>query len=215
MLLPSNHRAIVFIHGLLLTSHGWGKWPSFFRARGYRCHTVTYPAEDGSLTLELVVNSLVSFIDELPEPPILIGHSLGGLIAQKLVERGRGVAAVVLGSALPAGLAAWNLNGWWAHRDRTSPWKRELLASSRGDQGRIDFRKPHAPLLFIAGERDRVVPPRLCLKNLRAYLDQTSTRDLAVFPDRTHNLCHENGWEDIALFVDDWLKLTTGRRFIP
>src|SRR6202000_2606778 len=49
---------------------------------------------------------------------------------------------------------------------------RNVLRECMGDTGKIDLDAPHAPLLFIAGEKDEIIPPGLCEKNAKAYTDK-------------------------------------------
>ena len=58
----------------------------------------------GSLTLAQVVDHISSYIHTLSEKPILIGHSMGGLIVQKLIMMNKGVAGVCIDSAPPKGI---------------------------------------------------------------------------------------------------------------
>jgi pimeloyl-ACP methyl ester carboxylesterase len=62
------------------------------------------PVHLGKLKFEDVVNYLAKFIDSLPEQPILIGHSLGGLSVQKLVAMGKAAAGICIDGAAPAGI---------------------------------------------------------------------------------------------------------------
>jgi pimeloyl-ACP methyl ester carboxylesterase len=111
-------KTIVFIHGLFMNPKSWEDWVSFFGQKGYTCHTPAYPFHEGSpevlrknpnaalgkITFGQVVETLAAFIDALPEKPILIGHSMGGLAVQKLTEMGKCVAGVCIDPAPPKGI---------------------------------------------------------------------------------------------------------------
>jgi pimeloyl-ACP methyl ester carboxylesterase len=56
------------------------------------------------LGIEEIVDHYAAIIDALDEPPIIIGHSFGGLITQLLLDRGHGRAAVALDPAAPRGV---------------------------------------------------------------------------------------------------------------
>src|ERR1041385_1938747 len=100
-------KTIVFIHGLFQNPKSWEGWMKYFQEKGYTCYAPAYPFHEGEpnelrkninpalgkLTFGQVVDSLAAFIDKLPEKPILIGHSMGGLAVQKLLEMNKGVAA--------------------------------------------------------------------------------------------------------------------------
>jgi pimeloyl-ACP methyl ester carboxylesterase len=73
---------------------------------------------------------------------------------------------------------------------------------------KIDFAKPHAPLLFIAGEKDNIIPHSLNEKNWKSYKDKNSVADFKLFSGRTHYICGQQGWEEVAAYVADWLSKT-------
>lgn len=112
-------QSIVFIHGMYLTPDAWGPWQDFFEAQGYTTYAPAWPLHElsvmeqnqqhpsaalGELTLEDVLNRYRNFVLELDEKPIVIGHSMGGLIAQLLLQEGRVSGAVALHSAPPYGV---------------------------------------------------------------------------------------------------------------
>ena len=80
-----------------------------------------------------------------------------------------------------------------------------MARSSALFDGRIDTQKPHAPLLFIAGERDHIIPSSLNVKNAGVYSDPRSVVDLQLFKDRSHFICGQRGWQEVADFVLSWL----------
>ena len=100
---------VVFVHGLWLHATGWGNWLDMFRSAGYDSIAPGYPG-DGATVQEtrsdperqagLSINDLTAAytkeIAALPAKPIVIGHSLGGLIAQKLLAQGTAAAAVAI-----------------------------------------------------------------------------------------------------------------------
>jgi len=90
------------------------------------------------------------------------------------------------------------------------PESRNIARSSTGKDGSIDFNKPHNPLLIIAGEKDNIVPSSLNRKNFEAYKDQNSKREFHEFPGRSHYICGQQGWEEVAGYVSDWIKSLNG-----
>src|SRR3954469_19530676 len=94
---------IIFIHGMFLNPKSWHKWESFFSHRGFECIVPAWPYHDGdpallrnkpspglgNLDLKTVTASMRSTALMYDEP-ILIGHSLGGLVAQILINEGIG-----------------------------------------------------------------------------------------------------------------------------
>ncbi|MCP4442962.1 MAG: alpha/beta hydrolase [Aureispira sp.] len=73
-------------------------------------------------------------------------------------------------------------------------------------QGKIDFKKPHAPLLFIGGEKDNITPASLNRKNVKAYKHKDSIVDYKEFEGRTHILCAQENWEEIAAYIHNWIE---------
>jgi pimeloyl-ACP methyl ester carboxylesterase len=99
------NRTIVFIHGLWIHASSWQPWMDLFNQQGYQTLAPAWPG-DAATVLECranaqaianrgvteIADSYAKVIATLAEPPIVIGHSFGGLIAQVLL--GRGIAAV-------------------------------------------------------------------------------------------------------------------------
>lgn len=132
-------KTVVLVHGLWVTTGSWASFRQAFEAAGYTVHTPTWdvlrgatadhlnrypPKALGSLTVEEIVDGLQAFIETLPEPPLLVGHSFGGLFVQMLLDRGVGVAGVALNPAPIGGIVPGpttlsaalppiaRLNGW-------------------------------------------------------------------------------------------------------
>lgn len=112
-------KTIVFITGAFVTNQGWTEWQRYFEAKGYKTIAPAWPFKEGnpadlrsshpngkiaSLRLPMVLDHYANIIKALPEKPILIGHSYGGLMAQLLVQRGLGEAAVMVNSVAPQGV---------------------------------------------------------------------------------------------------------------
>ncbi len=80
---------------------------------------------------------------------------------------------------------------------------RQLVLNSFSN---IDFKKPHAPLLFIGGGRDNIFPHTLTQTIAVKYKDKNSRVDLKVFEDKSHFICGETGWEKVADYVLNWYE---------
>lgn len=113
------HRGtVIFIHGLYLNSRCWDGWVQRFEAAGYTVLTPDNPGHAGNPAAlrantppELRETDLTDLVDQIrglvkasPEPPILIGHSMGGLAVQILLSEGLGAAGIAIDSAPPKGL---------------------------------------------------------------------------------------------------------------
>jgi pimeloyl-ACP methyl ester carboxylesterase len=110
-------RTIVFLHGAWVTAACWERMQPWFEARGYRTLAPSWPGKDRpveairadpsalkGLGISEIVASYEAVIRDLPEPPILIGHSVGGLFTQILLDRGLGAAGVAIDPAPPKGV---------------------------------------------------------------------------------------------------------------
>jgi pimeloyl-ACP methyl ester carboxylesterase len=108
---------IVLIHGLWLTALSWEHWVERYSAKGFRIVARSWPGMEGSiealrrdpsaitgLGVGEIVDHYQRLIAELDRPPIIIGHSFGGLIAEMLLDRGLGAAGVAVDPAPVKGI---------------------------------------------------------------------------------------------------------------
>ena len=108
----SAGRHVVFIHGLWLHASSWAPWTELFQEADYAPLAPGWPGEVGTVEdarsnpdqvagkgIDDVVSHYAQVIDGLDAPPIVIGHSFGGLIAQILLGRGLADAAVAIDPA--------------------------------------------------------------------------------------------------------------------
>ncbi len=117
-------KTVVFIHGMFMTPRCWDGWAARFAARGWRAMAPAWPHHDGApaelrakhpdaalgkLGLEEVVATYEAALAGVEEP-YLVGHSMGGLVVQLLLGRGRGKAGAAVHSAPPKGVLslAWS-----------------------------------------------------------------------------------------------------------
>ena len=80
---------------------------------------------------------------------------------------------------------------------------RELVLNSFSN---IDFQKPHAPILFIGGEKDNIFPPGLTQTIAGKYTDANSQVAVKIFEGKSHFICGEPGWEKVADYILDWYE---------
>jgi pimeloyl-ACP methyl ester carboxylesterase len=105
-------RTVVFIHGLWLHATSWAPWTELFEHAGYTCLAPGWPgipdtvegarAAPDSIAdhgIDDVVAHYTALIDSLPSLPILVGHSFGGMIAEKLLGMDKAAAAVAIDAA--------------------------------------------------------------------------------------------------------------------
>jgi len=110
-------KTIVMIHGMWGGSWYWEGYRKIFEGKGYRCIVPTLRYHDmdpkGIPNPKLGTTSLLDYAADLEEEirrldskPILIGHSMGALLAQILGSRGLARALVLLTPASPGGINA-------------------------------------------------------------------------------------------------------------
>lgn len=99
----------IFVHGMWSRPLVWQHWIAAFEAAGYACTAVALPGHgDGSVDRDLDGLSIRDYADAVAavaaahERPVVIGHSMGGLIAQLVATRKTLAAAVLINSAAPA-----------------------------------------------------------------------------------------------------------------
>lgn len=103
---------VVFVHGLWLHADSWGNWIDLFRGEGYDATAPGWPGDGANVEetrtnpdrvaghgIDDVVDHYASLIRDLGAKPIVVGHSFGGLIVQRLVADGRAAAGVAIDAA--------------------------------------------------------------------------------------------------------------------
>lgn len=70
----------------------------------------------------------------------------------------------------------------------------------------IDFKKPHAPVLFIGGGKDHIFPQSLTKTIAGKYKDKGSRVDVKIYEHKSHFICGEPGWETVADHIIDWYE---------
>lgn len=251
-------KTIVLIHGMFVNNTSWNEWKAFFEEKGYTVYAPANPGHEGSpadlrknlhpqLTqtgFEDVVMNIVKLIDTLPEKPIVIGHSMAGLVVQKLVELGKAYAGISIDGAPPKNVIAplstvkivWPaINFFKGHSSflGSRDWYRRAFFNTLTEAesnkayeeiavpesrkigqdtllksfSNVDFKKPHQPLLFIGGEKDTIFPPSLTKKIASKYQDKGSVVDYKEFAGRSHFICGEKGWKEVAGYVLEWIEV--------
>jgi pimeloyl-ACP methyl ester carboxylesterase len=255
---------IVLVHGFWVTPLSWEKWVERYEAKGYRVLAPAYPGfevgvealrEDPSpiekLTIPAVVERFEDAIAELDKPPIVIGHSAGGLFTQILLDRGHSAAGVVIDSVPAEGIRVVPVSQIRslfpflrnpANRHRAvgfTPeqfhyaftntlsreesdevyeryhvpasgnliWAGPLANFTPGHQDTyVNFRnEDRAPLLFIAGSEDNIMPPAVNESNAKHYRHTKSVTDYKEFEGRSHyGVIGGVGWEEVADHALEW-----------
>lgn len=108
----SGRTPVVFVHGLWLHASSWKPWMDFFRNAGYAPLAPGWPGDPETVEesrkhpeafagkgINDVTRHYEAIIRQLVVPPLIIGHSFGGLIAEKLLGMGLGFAGVAIDAA--------------------------------------------------------------------------------------------------------------------
>ncbi len=258
---PSTPDTIVLIHGFWVTPRSWEQWVSRYQARGYRVLAPAYPGFEvevealnadpspiEAVSVPQIVAHLEAVVEELDSPPILIGHSAGGVFTQILLDHGYGAAGVAINSAPTEGVkvvplsqvkAAFPVLKNPANRHRAvgltaEQWQYAFANTFSEDESRALYERYHipasgeifwgsalanihpgkddnyvdyrndarAPLLFISGSQDHLMPPKIQRSNAKHYKSDTVT-EVKEF-DGPHLLPAAPGWEEVADYALSW-----------
>ncbi len=128
-----NNETIFMIHCTWGRGEFWSNYNTFFSQQGYKCLTPDWLYHDqnpgdtpdprlGTTSLLDFVADFENQIKQLDRKPIIMGHSVGGLMAQILASLGLGKAAIVISSGVPAGIKAFTPSVLWSFKSITSRW---------------------------------------------------------------------------------------------
>lgn len=251
---------VVFIHGAFVHYSTWNEWSAYFQSKGYQTLTPAWPAKEdapallrgrqpspaiAALRLQQVIDHHAAIVQALPEKPIIIGHSLGGLITQVLVNRGLAAAAICIHPVPPQGVIPYEFSflraGWKSLGLFTSTKKAYLMSfkdwqyaftngMSLADQreayevavvpeskllsrdglssaARVDFKKEHPPLLFMAGTADHIMPSTLTYRIYKRYVkhNKTSVTEYKEYKGKNHYVVGLPNWKENADYILSWI----------
>ena len=166
---PLTRPPVLLVHGTF--SHGdlMEPWKRYFEAAGFDCHAPslpgrlpTDPAALRRLGIRDYLDSLLDYRAELDAPPIVIGHSMGGLLAQQVAAR-TPCAALVLLASVPPGVL-------WA-QPRALPHLARLLPRILAGRPFRPSEQTSRAIVFhdLPEEDQRTLPPRLVADSGRAF----------------------------------------------
>ena len=108
---------IVLIHGFWVTPRSWEHWKAHYESKGYTVLTPAYPGFEvevealradptpiEQLQVPAIIEMLEDIIGKLDRPPIIMGHSAGGVFTQILLDHGFGAVGVAINSAPTEGV---------------------------------------------------------------------------------------------------------------
>lgn len=108
----SSATPVVFVHGLWLLPSSWQRWRDLFESHGFVTLAPSWPDDPETVeqakahpevfagkSVADITDHMAAVIGRLDRTPVVIGHSFGGLIAQKLAGQGLARAAVAIDPA--------------------------------------------------------------------------------------------------------------------
>jgi pimeloyl-ACP methyl ester carboxylesterase len=252
---------IVLIHGFWVTPRSWEEWKAYYEAKGYRVLTPAYPGFEVEVealnadptpiervTVPAIMERLEGIVGALESPPIIIGHSAGGVFTQILLDHGFGAAGVAIDSAPTEGVkrvplsqvrASFPVLKNPANRHKAvgltfEQWNYAFTNGFPEDEARRLYERYHipasgevfwgsalanihpgrdetwvnydndgrAPLLFISGSADHLMPPSIQRSNAKHWNDNVIT-EVKEF-EGPHLLPAWPGWEKVADYALDW-----------
>lgn len=250
-------KTIFMIHGMWGGPWYWENYIKFFKSKNYTCIAATLRYHDmdpkdspdprlGRTSLLDYADDLEKEIKTLKEPPVIMGHSMGGILAQMLAAKGLAESLVLLTPASPRGILAltpsvlWSFHevitrwGFWRKPmrqsfknavysmlhllppdERRAAYERFVYESGRAaseigfwifDRAKataVNAAKINCPVLVIGGAHDRITPVSV-VRKVAARYKRTST--YKEFSDHAHWVIAEPGWQEIAAYIDGWLK---------
>jgi pimeloyl-ACP methyl ester carboxylesterase len=255
----NRSKTIVFITGAFVSSDCWNDWKAYFEGQGYQTLAPAWPYKDApactlrqrhpdaDVASQRLINLTAYFnaiVTALPEKPILIGHSMGGLITQLLVQKGLAAGGIAIHSLQPQGIftfkfsfykAGWGALGFFTDTQKTYlmsftewqyaftngmsfdaqkeayynllvPESKLLVRDATTSAAKVDFARPHVPLLFLSGSDDRFIPASLNYANYKKYSNSESVTDYKEFPGRNHFVLGQPNWQENADFILNWLS---------
>lgn len=238
---------ILMAHG---SSHGWWAWKvwqPYFAAAGWPTYALSFRNHMGSdpvpeaeylkLSLMDYVHDLHGVMDWLGRPPVLMGHSLGGIVAQKAAETRTAAALVLVASIGPAAIGQqrpgpppaadrlvmpspeevrrrWLHDPWPEARFNDfyaclAPESPGVLAWSGAGRTDVDATKIACPTLCVAASDDRSYAPTA------ERLARVYGADWFEQPDAGHDMMLESAGIDAAQRINHWLVTRIGLERSP
>ncbi len=151
---------IVMIHGMWGGSWYWKNFKDFFEEMDYKCFTPVLRHHDidpkdkpdhalGNTSLIDYAEDLEEYIRNLDEKPFLMGHSMGGLLAQILCARGLCKGLILLTPASPGGINALKysvIKSFWSVFTKWGFW---------GNPHRLPFKPAVYSMMHLLPEEDQ------------------------------------------------------------
>lgn len=233
---------ILFVHG---AGHGawcWRHWMDGVAAAGYPAYAVSlrgHAGSDGSLLsahLDAYVSDVIRTAASLPRQPVIVGHSLGGLVVQRTLSKYPARAGVLVAS-IPARPGVGTLLSLFKQHpadglkvlaggslpmrpeylfNELAPDEADALVARTGRESslaqfQVLFHKPHtdprgAPPMLALGTPDDMLVP---IGDVRDTARRFGA-DLLEFPGMGHDLMLDRRWSEPLEAMIGWLDAKVG-----
>ncbi len=160
---------ILFVHGTFSRGALFAPWVRYFESEGFECHAPSLPGRDPSdrkalrgLSMRNCLDALLAQREAMSVPPIVIGHSMGGLLGQQLAAASPCAALVCVASAPPGVL--------WA-QPRAVPHLARLLPAILAGRPVLPSERTLRAVVFndLGEDEQRDLTPRLVPDSGRAF----------------------------------------------
>ena len=214
--------SIVLINGVWTTAFSWEPWIERYREQGCRVvangrpnregpieHRRRAPSSVAKLRLAEVADHYEKIICELDQPPIIIGHGVGGLVTQILLDRGWGAAGVGIATVPAHGILRLPFSTLKVLLPALGSsfrfFQTAIAKLSSNAASAVNFaNNTRAPLLLVAAGQDTVVPSSLVRDNFELYRNSRAETEYKKFTEHTHEIVSEKGWQEVADYVLRW-----------
>jgi len=217
---------VLLIYGTWQTKLYWDEARPEFEARGYAVHTpdLRYhdlPLEQGvdkiaTLSLTDYTDDLVKYAESLDSPPLIVGHSLGGLLALLVAAKTSHVGVVAACPAPAAGIFVYYLKAmkiFLSHFLQLRPWAKPLIprfeqyfyaGASRQPESEARRRFAglvSAPVLAIGAEFDNAINPKIA----RDTAEKLSDGRYVEIAESDHMLFFGEALPAAMVAIDQWV----------
>ena len=232
---------LLFVHGIEHGAWCWHNWMQAAAERGWASHAVSLRGHAGSEGHEQLAkwrlrdyeHDVLQTIASLPEPPVLIGHSMGGLVVQRVLARYPARAGVLVASVPPRHgadvaleiLRRHPLDALVPFMGGSLPMRRDYLftdstpdevvrlteAACGPESPRVQIeliapraaRPSKAPVLVLGAEKDGLVPPSAVCRTARFHGTKAH-----IYRGMGHDMMLDTHWRAPLDLTLDWLEKT-------
>lgn len=234
---------LLFIHGAFCQAAHFEPWLGYFQEAGYRGTSISLPGHGGAETEALARLTFADYVDAVmaavrgcEQPPVVVGHSMGGLLAMRAAMQVPVAGLVVVNSPAPGGLlvrpgvilqelaqirqilaglpvtpSPQTVRALVTHH-LSAAESDEILAEGSAESGRV-LRRLVFGMTGIA--LARIACPVLCLaaggdrvvpQSATSRIAKATGAEVVVFPGHGHWLIAGSLTGTVAATVRDWLE---------